>query len=424
LFSRIFLALLLLLAGACAPALPRHPSAADPAVVERIKAGVAALRGLSFKAAVPVEVKSREEMIRSFEQDIVEEYGEDGLPKLSLAYGKLGLLPENVDLKKALLKFYDAEVVAYYDPRTKKLAMPDRAAGAGEDVPVVLAHELTHALQDQHFPVLEKLIHGSDDDSDLALRAVVEGDATLSGYGYIGMDRAALVAIGQKFEAEMRQSMPALADVPEVVVEEMLFPYYRGTAFVSRILEEHGWRGVDALYAAPPLSTEQVLHPEKYLTAPDPPTEVVLTGLGALFSDDWKELEKNVLGELMVRVLFERYLSKDEARTAADGWDGDRFVAYARGDAVAFVWASIWDSETDAEEFLSAYRRLHEKKYPGTAAAKTYSERRDLKVLIVEGLETTAPALAELWRGMETKEVPFTPPFASQRPAEARPGSP
>jgi hypothetical protein len=277
----------------------------------------------------------------------------------------------------------------------------------------VLAHELTHALQDQNFPLLEKLLKPGDDDGDLALRAIVEGDATLAGYAYDGAGRSALREIARKFADEMRESLPAFAGVPDALVEEMLFPYYGGAALVARTLDERGWKGVDALYAAPPLSTEQVLHPEKYLTDLDPPIAVVLGGLAALFPGDWKELENNVMGELMTRVLLERFLPKDEARTAAEGWGGDRFVAYARGEAVAFAWASVWDSETDAEEFLAAYRRFAAKKSPQADAAKGYAERRGARVMIVEGLDAPAAAGEALWRELETKKVPFTPPFTA-----------
>jgi hypothetical protein len=416
--GRFLLAIVVFVGSGCASATAPHPSAADPAVVERIKAGVAKLRGLEFKTEVPIDIKSRAEMMRAFEDDITADYGEEGLAKKARAYGKLGLIPENVDLKKALLEFYNAEVVAYYDPRTKKLTMPDHATAAGEEMPLVLSHELTHALQDQNFPLLEKLLKPGDDDGDLALRAVVEGDATLTGYAFVGAGRGALREIARKFAEEMRESLPTFGAVPAALIEEMLFPYYGGAALVARMLEGRGWKGVDALYTTPPLSSEQVLHPEKYLTDPDPPVAVALGGLAAVFADDWQEIENNVMGELMTRVLFERFLPKDEARTAAEGWGGDRFVAYARGDAVAFVWASAWDSETDAEEFFAAYRRLSAKRSPADAA-KVYAERRDARVMIVEGLESPAAAGETLWREMETKPVPFTPPFTAPAAAPA-----
>ncbi|HEY6199412.1 MAG TPA: hypothetical protein VI231_12430 [Candidatus Binatia bacterium] len=415
---RILLVLLLLLCG-CASAAPARRSASDPELVDEIKPRLAALRGLAFKAPVPIEIKSRAEMLADFEREIADDYGEDGLLKVSLAYGKLGLIPEKVDLKKALLQFYGAEVVAYYDPRTKKLVMPDRGAGAGEDIPLVLAHELTHALQSQHFPSVERLNKATDDDVDLALRAIVEGDATLSGYAYIGASPQELMRFARAFETEMRGSMPALGGVPPALIEEMFFPYYAGAAFLAPLLGEGGWSDIDAVYASPPLSTEQVLHPEKYFSDPDPPTRVDFGDLAALFPADWKEIESNVLGEFMTRVLFEQHLPKDDARTAAEGWDGDRLVAYARGAEVAFVWATVWDSESDAEEFIQAYSRLAAKRSPG---AYYYAERRGTQALVVDGLDRArvAAGVEQVWRDIRTKEEPFTPPrFGARRPTPA-----
>ena len=416
--SRFFLILLLLLCG-CASAARTQQSAADPALVEEIKPRLAALRGLAFQAPVPIEIKSRAEMQADFVRQLAEDYGDDGLAKLSLAYAKLGLIPEKVDLKKALLQFYTAEVVAYYDIRTKKLVLPDQSTGAGEEMQVVIAHELTHALQAQHFPVVERLTKSSDDDGDIALSSIVEGDATLSGYAYIGAGPQELIRFAQAFESEMRGSMPTLRGVPQALIEEMFFPYYAGARFLAPLLAEGGWSDIDAVYASPPLSTEQILHPEKYFTDPDPPTRVDFGDLAALFPADWKEIENNVLGEFMTRVLFEQHLTKDDARTAAEGWDGDRFIAYARGAEVAFVWASVWDSESDAEEYIEAYRRLAAKRSPGAYA---YLERRGAQALIVEGLDRArvAAGVEQVWRELKMKKEPFTPPlFGATRPTPA-----
>jgi len=409
---------LLLLCG-CASAAPTQRAAIDIALVEEIKPRLAALRGLAFKAPVPIDIKSRSEMQADFVRQLAEDYGDDGLAKLSLAYGKLGLIPEKIDLKKALLEFYSAEVVAYYDVRTKRLVLPDRAAGAGEEIQVVVAHELTHALQAQHFPVVERLTKTSDDDGDIALQSIVEGDATLSGYAYIGAGAKELAVLGPALQADMGNPPAGVKDVPQALIEEMFFPYYAGVGFLAPILAGGGWTDVDAVYAAPPLSTEQILHPEKYFTDPDPPTRIDFGDLAALFPADWKEIESNVLGEFMTRVLFEQHLPKDDARTAAEGWDGDRFVAYARGAEVAFVWASAWDSQSDAEEFIEAYRRLAAKRSPGTYA---YVERRGPQALVVEGLDRArvAGAVEKVWRELKAKEEPFTPPrFGAAKPTPA-----
>lgn len=421
---RLFFFLLFFQAG-CAPYLVVSGGAVNQDKLQEIRAGLALLRGLEFKRDVPVEIESREEMRKHLERDLAEEYGGEKLQNISLAYAKLGLFPEGLDLKKSLLDFYTAQVAAFYDPKTKKLVLPEDWAGgillgavqflARRDImgEMVLAHELTHALQDQHFSLEDRLRPSDNDDRTLAFHAVAEGDATLSGFGYLfgGIDDKFLDLINQTVRESMQEARSALSDIPEAIIEELLFQYYGGVSFVSRVVRERGWSGVNRLYSSPPLSTEQVLHPEKYLDSPDPPTGIKLNDLSTLFEPDWKEIENNVLGELMVRVLFRRFLSPEEAKAVADGWDGDRFVAFQRGKEIAFVWATVWDSAADAKEFFDGYQKLLAKKYGGSedGAARSAVEQRGQRVIIVEGLEKTyvKERVEKIWQGMELKKEKF-----------------
>ena len=397
--------------------------------LQEIKTRVAALRGLDFKREVPIEIKTKEEMRRHFERDLEREYGNEKLQKIAVAYAKLGLFPEALDLKKSLLDFYTAQVAAFYDPETKKLVLPEDLGGgillgalqflSQRDIlgEMVLAHELTHALQDQHFSLEDRLRPSSNDDKTLAFHAMVEGDATLSGFGYLfgGIDDQSLALINQTVRESLQEARSTLSDVPEAIIEELLFQYYGGVSFVSHLLREKGWIAIDRLYSSPPLSTKQVLHPEKYFDLPDPPTRIDLKALAALFGPDWKEIENNVLGELMVQVLFKRFLSEEQAKEIANGWDGDRFVAFQRGKEVAFIWATVWDSSRDAEEFLQGYQKILAKKYGGAevSMAHAYMEQRDQRVIIVEGLEKAhvKDHVEKIWQGMELKEEPFKLPF-------------
>jgi len=421
----VFFFLLLASAG-CAP----YPMAGGEAVeadrFAEIKSGIALLRRLNFEHEVVVEVQGREAMRRHFEGTLEREYGDQKLRNMALAYARIGLYPEGLDLKNALLDFYGAQVAAFYDAAGKKLVMPEDLAtsvGSSADAPVelktmmgdmVLAHELTHALQDQHFSLQDRLRPSNDDDARLAFHAVAEGDATLAGFGYLfrGTDDQFLTLMGQTVQDSMRAARSGLTGVPDAIVEELLFQYYGGVSFVSRLLRAKGWSGVNLLYGAPPLSTEQVLHPEKFFDLPDPPTTIELKGISELFGSDWAEIENNVLGELMVRVLFRRFLSEEEAKRIAGGWDGDRFIAFRRENEIAFVWATVWDSPQEAEEFLLGYRAILEKKYPGTQlpAAHGYVERRDHSVIVVEGLERSRveERIEKVWRDIELKEKPFS----------------
>jgi len=406
----------------CTPYLVVHQGVVNEDKLQEIKAGIAALRGLEFKISVPVEVKDREGMRSYFARELEREYGDEKLKNMSLAYAKLGLFPQGLDLKKALLDFYSAQVAAFYDPEAKKLVLPEDLGGgiflgtvqflARRDIlgEMVLAHELTHALQDQHFSLADRLAPSSEDDRSLAFHAVIEGDATLSGFGYLfgGLDERSLAEVNRSVHDSIETARSSLSQVPEAIKEELLFQYYGGVSFVSRVLGQRGWSGVNQLYESPPLSTEQVLHPERYLDFPDPPTRIDLGNLSDLFPAGWTEIENNVLGELMVQVLFKQFLSEENANGAAEGWDGDRFVAYRRGNEVAFVWATVWDSSGDAEEFARGYRELLSKKYgrPEAAGFPVLMEQRDHRVLVVEGMEKgrLGENLEKVWQGMELKE--------------------
>jgi hypothetical protein len=421
LLPRILLFLFLLLEAGCAPYLVVSGGSVNQDKVQEIKRGVSALRGLAFKAEVPIEVKSKAEMGRYFEEELQREYGDEKLEDLSLVYAKLGLIPKGLDLKKVLLDFYTAQVAAFYDPKAKRLVFPEDLGGgmlggavqflARRDIvgEMVLAHELTHALQDQHFSLEQRLGRSGNDDKSLAFRAVVEGDATLSGFATLfgGMDNRLLAQLNQAVQASMGQARSSLSNVPEAILEELLFQYYGGVSFVSRMFEKTGWLGINLLYGSPPLSTEQMLHPEKYLDQPDRPTHVALKGLSPLFSSGWKEIENNVLGELMVRVLFRRFFSEEEAAMMAQGWDGDRLVAFRREGEVAFVWATVWDSAKDAEEFLRGYQHILSRKYGDSGADFSATiEQRDHRVVVVEGLARAhiKDHIEKIWQGMELKE--------------------
>lgn len=419
---RFLLFLFLLFPTGCAPYLVVSRGEVNLDKLREIKAGTAALRGLEFKAEVPIEVKNTAQMRRYFESELAEEYGDEKLRNMALAYAKLGLFPKALDLKKSLLDFYSSQVAAFYDPRAKRLVLPE-SLGAGIGVgtvqflvrrdivgEMVLAHELTHALQDQHFSVGDRLGPSSNDDESLAFRAVVEGDATLSGFAYLfgGFDKTSLAQVNRDIQDSLGTARSTLSQVPPAIVEELLFQYYGGVSFVSRLLDQEGLPGVNRLFTSPPLSTEQVLHPEKYSILPDPPARIDLGDLSGLFPAAWTEIENNVLGELMIQVLFKQFLSEESANGAANGWDGDRFVAFRRGDEIAFVWATVWDATDDATEFTQGYREVLSKKYGGPDGAGSHAavEQRDRQVVIIEGLEAThiKENIEKLWQGIKVKE--------------------
>jgi len=277
----------------------------------------------------------------------------------------------------------------------------------------VLVHELTHALQDQHFLVGDGLRHSDNGDASLALRSVAEGDAILTEYAFSfgGLKDWLPGYVAQVFGNPGDNA--AVAAAPMIVADKVQFQYSAGVRFVSHFVGKNGWLSVNLLYKHPPLSTEQVLHPEKYLDAPDPPVRIQLHGLSNLFSSEWREIENDTLGELMVHCLFKQFLSPIEAAAVAEVWGGDRFVAYRNGEEVAFIWATVWDTAKDAEEFYENYQKVVSMKYHTSLVdSDSYIEKRDRSVIVVEGLEPEQVKrnINTLWASMTTERETFQPP--------------
>jgi hypothetical protein len=305
-----------------------------------------------------------------------------------------------------------------------------------------MAHELTHALQDQHFN-LRRFEHWprGDSDAELAAHALIEGDATLAMALYV--NHSPMRAL-QFLKSLITTGMPSeeLNKAPRVLRETLLFPYEDGEKWVSVLYKQGGWQRVSKAFDELPLSTEQILHPEKYF-AHEAPVKVNLPEITSLLNSSmphrarsgsggrspvglWRLLDNDVNGEWGLYLILDEFLrSPAESRRAAAGWGGDRFAVYeGPGGQVVYVSLSDWDSESDALEFLDAYTKRTEKRYnnaapldisppqsrPGeifdgrafsTNEGRGMIERRGKRVLTVEGVaaETDIKALvAAIWR--------------------------
>jgi hypothetical protein len=209
----------------------------------------------------------------------------------------------------------------------------------------------------------------------------------------------------------------SLREAPVILSESMIFPYLRGLVFCARLTNDNGWTALNEAYRRPPLSTEQILHPEKYAAQPDPPTAVDLGKLDV--GHGWKDVVRNVVGEMQLAVMLRRHGGKK----AAAGWDGDQFAAFEATDGrLGLVWFSTWDSETDADEFLRAYTAFQASKIadsvPGLAGGDKnarrpakgaiYSvERRGVDVVVVEGfpLDLTETLRESAFRARKTEKT-------------------
>jgi hypothetical protein len=387
-------------AKAAAPALPEGVKPVPVELGQRIqdltKAAEQA-RGLTARQAVPSGMIEPGDLRAKMEQSL----REDLPPKEFAAYeGSLkafGLIPESMDLARALPDLLASQVVGFYDPHRKYLAVvrqpeggtspaapsagPGQAAGperaaelAGTFENLVLVHELVHALQDQSFDLAKYTDRGPLSDEGAARLAVVEGDATLTMFNYLLGGHAEAIPGFKKGIAdmmgnpdslrEMSAGFPggeALTDAPAWLRETLMFSYLQGALFAMDVREVGGQVLLDRAFAQdPPRSTEQILHPEKWHGKKDEPAEIRWPDLSSALPG-FQKVGEGHLGELGVRILLSRKGGKAApaaASKAAAGWGGDRFVLYEKAGRRVLVWITEWDTEGDAREARSAFEGL------------------------------------------------------------------
>ena len=269
---------------------------------------------------------------------------------------RLGLLPSGTDLRALELQAQQSQVIGFYDDTTRTLTVVQQGATFGPLDEMTLAHEYTHALQDQNFGLSSLKIDTPDQtDRDLARQALVEGDATATmtawAIAHLTPDQLQQVVNA----AGLPESQAELAKLPAILQRLIAFPYQDGATFVGRLLQQPGgWTAVDAAYRHPPDSTAQILHPELYLAHREP-IQVALPDVVGPLGPGWKESTSDTLGELIMQVWLAQGVDGTTAANVSSGWAGDRIGSYdGPGGAWAVVWLTAWQSTADARVFEPA----------------------------------------------------------------------
>ncbi|HYK88738.1 MAG TPA: hypothetical protein VE398_08210 [Acidobacteriota bacterium] len=351
--------------GLAAPALIQEKAPADllKAADEMVQK-VQELRGLQAKSPVQMGVKSREEIAKSLDEHVREDIDEGELQSEGRLLHKLGLLPPSVDYKDFTLKLLTEQVGGYYDPDKKTFFIAGWLP-VDQQKPVMV-HELTHALQDQYFNLNKTLKEDrklKNDDRVLARQAIFEGDGMAVMLNFLlqpaGREFSSLpnlVFIMQSQFSAMDSQFPIFKNAPVFMRETLLFPYGYGAAFLQRVwAKSPSWDAVNKIYSDLPVSTEQIMHPEKYLDTPrDDPKPVEFEDPVARLKG-WKASYRNVLGELSIDLLLRLQLSEEQSKRAAAGWGGDQVLLLENdsGKNAAFI-ATTWDTTDDVEEFYQA----------------------------------------------------------------------
>ena len=331
-----------------------------------IGAEMETIRGLEATQPITNNLMSRSEMADYLQDEIDREYAPEEVKNDTRAMAAFDFIPEDYDLKGELVELYSTQVAGLYDDERNTLYVVSEA-GLDLLARVTLAHEITHGLQDERFNLNTFLDEDRmSDDEILARQALAEGDATLAMTEYLmnhlsditEEDMAALQS------EEVLASERQMAEAPAIIRETFEFPYTYGETFVSALYKE-GWDAVDAAYADPPVTTEQILHPEKYF-ARDEPQVVALPPLTDTLGSGWRLADQGTLGEFQMQVYLAQQIERESANTASAGWDGDQYAVYVNGDDEVLVLSTAWDSPADQDEFTAAYTEYAESKYGQT----------------------------------------------------------
>lgn len=365
---------------------------------------VSEIRGLKLLHPVKSGAKSRAEI----EQMVIKNFDEETTPaELDAEYKTLlafGLAPKGFKYRDFLIKLLTEQIAGFYDPKKKEFNLADW--NPLELQKTVMAHELTHALQDQHFDLtrFDKWPKG-DSDRESAIHALIEGDATALMIDYLmkpmgrSVTQIPKTLLDQMNAQTSAPGMDVINSAPNAIRESLIFPYSYGMGFAYQLLKDKGWEGVSQAYTNLPQSSEQILHYEKY-AAKEMPIKIELADLSSPLGKGWKRVKFDINGEFGYYLALVEYISKDAARKASEGWGGDQFALYENATQTKTTLAhlSAWDTEADAEEFFSAYNERTAKRYPQVKANSTAKqfvyttpggvtliEVRGKNVLVLEG---------------------------------------
>ena len=327
------------------------------AAVDEISAVVERERGLTFTEPVDVELAGEGEFQRRLLEDFDEEVEE--LRETEVLLKAFGLVDPAIDLVAAMRTLLGAGVVGFYDPETDELVV--RGTALTPYVRTTIAHELTHALDDQRFDLDRPEYDDADDEIGFGFSALVEGNARRVEAAYL----AGLSEDEQLDAAAEELSLGGgldLGDVPLVLVDLISAPYGLGHDFVDELIDDGGQAALDAAFAHPPDTSEQVIDPAAYL-AGEGGIEVPVPSVAG------EVVHEGVAGQFLIQVVLADALDEDRARAAAEGWGGDSVVAWRDGERPCATLAVVGDDPGETTELRSAFEDWAAER--GTAAGGT-----------------------------------------------------
>ena len=340
--------------------------------IDEIENNVSTLRGLKLNSSVNRNFLTSADLRQHVLDNFFKDYSDQDAQNDALMLWAFGLLEKDFNLLDFYVDLYSEQIAGYYDQETKEMYVVQDAAFGGPER-LTYAHEFTHALQDQTYDIENGLKFNDESCKNetercSAISALLEGDASLteafwlSNYG-TPQDQKEISEFYSNY------SSPVYDNAPTFIKEDFIFPYQAGQKFVERLYNAGGWDYVNQAYENPPISSEQILHPEKY--PDDIPFDVSIPDLGSILGPNWEEVDHGMMGEWYTYLVLEAgyeevgRLTQAEASKASTGWQGDSYVVYnnSEDDSVVLILFSQWESSKEAREFQDAFINYADKRF-------------------------------------------------------------
>jgi hypothetical protein len=344
----------------------RHQTQTSDPVFQKLDSivrTISEITGFEQKHAVPYGRMNHEQLRKFLAKRLKTTLRPEELHADELSLKMFGLVPQDFDLKKSTVDLLTEQAAAFYDYQEKRLFILDTSSLSEEEV--TLAHELSHALADQHFN-MEKFMEEepANDDENLAHSAVVEGQATwlmmayqLKKAGLAPAPTAEMVAQAANNTETSNSDYPVLDKSPIYIQRSLLFPYDEGTRFFDAVYRKLGQPAFARVFTDPPADSSQIMHPDRYF-AHQRATKPALPA--------WKPKEKNkeaasgTVGEFDLYMLLFQYGGKEEAERMSPHLKGGDYKILEVGAAKSplLEYASEWDSPEEAQAFFTAYQKV------------------------------------------------------------------
>src|SRR5258708_34455953 len=279
-----------------------------------------------------------------------------------------GLLPKNFDLDSFMVDLLTEQITGLYDPKAQEFHIANWIPL--NDQGMVMAHELTHALQDQHFKIETWLKAARpNDDAELAREAFVKGSATAAMLDYLLQGTGKSVTEMPEFDPSTLTgdlgNTPALQKAPPFIKDTLVFPYFSGMTFTAAALKPGGWSSLGKVFSNPPASTQQIMHPNLYKSG-HVPQRVTLPSIEKQLGKDWRKLDDNLLGEFGWLEVLKQFLDEARAKPLAAAWEGDRYQLFENQSSkrLLLITRLHLAGPQRASSFFSQYSELLDKKHP------------------------------------------------------------